>query len=256
MLSTRLHDFQSALRFLTVLRIPGWPERPFSMEHLAAGFPCFPLVGAALGLILATVTVLFGSFVPPLLLAACLTALLTLLTRGFHLDGLADLSDGVGGGATPERRLEIMKDSRTGAFGATAIALALLLKTAAFASLVAGDRLGFIVLAPVLARFAMVLAAHGSVYARERGLGKPFLEHMRPAHLKSAAFVAVGLALVLARAWAVPFMAVAVAVPLALRALSRRWLGGITGDVLGAVNEVTETLLLALGACIVYSLRY
>jgi adenosylcobinamide-GDP ribazoletransferase len=111
------------------------------------------------------------------------------------------------------------------------------------------------VLAPVLARFAMVVAANGAVYGRERGLGGPFLDHMRPEHLKAAILLAAALALVLAGLWAVPFFAVAVAVPVALRSFTRRWLGGITGDVLGAVNEVTETLLFALGACIVYGAR-
>lgn len=255
MVSTRIHDFQSALRFLTVLRIPRWPERPFSMEQLAAGFPYFPVVGAVLGGILAGAALVLRPFVPPLLLSACLAATLALLTRGLHLDGLADLADGVGGGATPERRLEIMKDSRSGAFGVIAIALALVMKTAALDALVSGNRPGLIVLAPVLARFAMVVAANGAVYARERGLGGPFLEHMRPEHLKVAILLAAVLALGFAGLWAVPFFAVAVAVPVALRSFTRRWLGGITGDVLGAVNEITETLLFALGACIVYGAR-
>jgi adenosylcobinamide-GDP ribazoletransferase len=188
-------------------------------------------------------------YIPHFLLAALITSSTVVLTRALHLDGLADLADGVGGGYTPERRLEIMKDSRIGAFGALALMIALILKTAAIHAILTDARLLFLLVIPSLGRYAMVVTAFRSPYARAAGgLGKPFLELMSSKHLIAATGLCFAIAFLLApgfACFAFPILFVTVAL---LRVLTLRWLGGVTGDVLGAVNEIAEVILLALAA--------
>lgn len=113
------------------------------------------------------------------MLAVLVAALLAFLTRGLHLDGLADVADGFGGGYTRERRLEIMKDSRTGPLGALALIFAVLFKVAALHTLIPAHCWTGMLLAPVLSRLAMVLGAYRMPHARKAGgLATPFLEAM------------------------------------------------------------------------------
>jgi adenosylcobinamide-GDP ribazoletransferase len=241
--------FTIAVSFLTIVRPPCTPSGEISPADLAKSFTWFPAVGFLLGLCSAAVAWQLQS-APPLLLAVVLTALLAILTRGLHLDGLADLADGIGGGYTPERRLEIMKDSRTGAFGALALIFAVLLKSAALYSLVLGHCWAGMILAPVVSRFAMVLGAYHMPYARSvGGLARPFLEHMDFQQLVGASLLSLVFLVFFSLKFAAIYLGIALACTGLLRLLSRRWLGGITGDVLGALNEITEVVLLAVSAC-------
>ena len=170
--------FTLAVSFLTLVRLPRTPSDDITPADLAGSFLWYPAVGLLLGACLVAAASLLQTG-PPLLIAVLLTALLAILTRGLHLDGLADLADGIGGGYTPERRLEIMKDSRTGAFGALALIFAVLLKSAALYTLVLAHCWSALLLAPVMSRFAMVLGAYQMPHARSSGgLARPFLDHM------------------------------------------------------------------------------
>lgn len=242
-------SFAFAFSFLTILPLPFSSSEAHAPSDLPRSFCFFPLVGLLLG----ACYVCFGYFgigyVPPFLLSAFITSLSVILTRALHLDGLADLADGVGGGYTPERRLEIMKDSRTGAFGAAAITLALILKTAALHAIISDARWLPLLVIPSLSRFAMVVAAFKGSYARPAGgLGKSFLEHMTLKHLVAAIFLSIFLSFIPAPGFALFAFPTLLATVALLRYLTSRWLGGITGDVLGAVNEITEILLLSLAA--------
>jgi adenosylcobinamide-GDP ribazoletransferase len=242
-------SFTIAVSFLTIFRLPHTPSQKITPSDLAGSFSWFPLVGLFLGLETAALAYLLQS-APPLLLAVLLTALLAILTRGLHLDGLADLADGIGGGYTPERRLEIMKDSRTGPFGALALIFVVLLKSAAMCPLVLGHCWSGILLAPALSRFAMVLAAYKMPYARSvEGLAKPFLEHMDFQQLLTASLLSAAFLVCFSPGLAIIFAGLVLACAGLLRSLARRCLGGMTGDVLGALNEITETVLLAASAC-------
>ncbi len=179
---------------------------------------------------------------------------MTLVTRGFHLDGLADLADGIGGAHTPERRLEIMKDSATGAFGALALVLAILLKTSAIYSLIVAKSWIALAVVPAMGRFAIVVSAYKSSCARTGGLAKSSIEYVTGGTVLAAASFAVVLTLLLVPRLAPAFLGAATLISLLVRALAQRSLGGITGDVLGAVNEITEVLLFTLSACLAYRL--
>jgi adenosylcobinamide-GDP ribazoletransferase len=242
-------QFAIAVSFLTLVRLPRTPAEDITPSDLAGSFSWFPVVGLLLGVCLVAVaSLLHGA--PPFLLAVLLTALLAILTRGLHLDGLADLADGIGGGYTRERRLEIMKDSRTGAFGALALIFAVLLKSTAIYTLLLGHCWSAMLVAPVMSRFAMVLGAYNMPHARSTGgLARPFLEQMDSQQLLGASLLSIAALVFLALKTAAFYLILAVACAGFLRVLARRWLGGMTGDVLGALNEITEIVLLAVAAC-------
>lgn len=241
----------TALSFLTIFRLPWSSAGELTALDLGRSFSWFPCIGLLLGGCSVALVMALSQFMPSLLLAAFATTLMAILTRALHLDGLADLADGLGGGYTPERRLEIMKDSRTGAFGALALALAVLLKVVALYAIILQNAFAPIVLAPVLGRYAMTLAAYGSPYARkEPGLGKPFLEGMTVRELTISSLLAIGFSLALVQREAIVYLTAAICVVALMRCLTRRTLGGITGDVLGATNEITEIIVLSIAACL------
>lgn len=241
--------FSTALTFLTLIPVPFSSPEPLPEPVLARSFSFFPLVGFVLGLCCYSLARVCFSWLPAGVLAVLITGAMALLTRALHLDGVADLADGLGGGYTPQRRLEIMKDSRTGAFGALALVLIVLLKYAALETLVQQQRWTPLILAPVFSRLAIVLAAYKSPYARASGgLGRPFLAHMTAREVLTALLLAMACSLPLHPTLALLSTVSALAAVLLLRALARRTLGGITGDVLGAVNEIVEALILVVGA--------
>jgi adenosylcobinamide-GDP ribazoletransferase len=244
--------FTIALSFLTIFRMPVSGE--ISPGDLGRCYACFPVVGLLVGLITCLMVLLLQAVMPPLLLAAWACAAMTFVTRGFHLDGLADLADGIGGGYTPERRLEIMKDCATGAFGALAMVLAILLKTSAVYSLIMAKSWIALAIVPAMSRFAIVVCAYKSPCPRTEGLAKSSIEFVTSGTLLAAASFAVVLTLLLVPKFAPAFIGAATLSALLVRALAHRLLGGVTGDVLGAVNEITEVLLFTLSACLAYRL--
>jgi adenosylcobinamide-GDP ribazoletransferase len=249
-----LSSFALALSFLTILRVPLLPSRTAGPKELAAGFVYFPAVGALLGGIWVVLAMALRTLLPHGVTAVLLTLVMALLTRGLHLDGLADLADGVGGGFTPERRLEIMKDSRIGTFGAAALILFLALKIVALHVLVQEHQWHALFLAPMLSRLGMVLGAYRSIYARpEGGLGKSFCEQLSfPQMLAALLITLAGMVLTSPILGALILLSLLACVG-ALRLASRRWLGGVTGDVLGAINEISEAVLLCLASAMAWN---
>ena len=160
-------------------------------------YACFPIVGLLVGLVTCLMVLLLQAVMPPLLLAAWACAFMAFVTRGFHLDGLADLADGFGGGYTPERRLEIMKDSATGAFGSLALVLAILLKTSAIYSLIMAKSWIALAIVPAVGRFAIVVSAYKSSCARTGGLAKSSIEYVTRGTVLAAASFAVVFTLLL-----------------------------------------------------------
>lgn len=242
-------SFATALSFLTVFRVPFSPHGEQTPVALARSLSFFPMVGLLLGTASLALAFLLLSVTPPLLSAAGITLFSVIATRAFHLDGLADFWDGLGGGYSRDRRLEIMKDSRTGTFGAAALSLAIALKIAALHALLVHRFGSPLLIVPAFSRLAMVLTAYKTTYARkEGGLGKPFLEHMTSREPRIAAALCVLFSTIMNPSYTALCLVVVLAFSQIMKRCSQRWFGGITGDVLGAVNEMTEIILYALGA--------
>jgi len=239
----------SALHTLTILPLPGdEAKRP------ADSLSWFPVVGALIGIVLWTVHQLITRLLPGTPASVTAVVIITggvLITRGLHLDGLADWADGTWGGWTPQRRLEIMKDSSLGTFGTVALILVLLGKTAALAALIARGEAAWIIAACIIARTAQVDLAFRYPYARpEGGTGGAFINGATRDHHRHALLTAFALILAFGLFSLRPLL-LAVTVLAAGRAFGhscQRNLGGITGDTLGAASELGETLVLILAA--------
>ncbi|MEW6595461.1 MAG: adenosylcobinamide-GDP ribazoletransferase [Thermodesulfobacteriota bacterium] len=231
-----------AISFLTILPIPA----PAGMESrdLTRSAAFFPLVGWILGgLLLLVAQGLIAMFGSGLTTALLLVAVLAWLTRGLHLDGLADLLDGLGGGSEPARRLAIMKDSGIGAFGVIGLILLLGLKASAVADLLPelfADNKMLLIMPLVAGRWAMVLLAWRGCYPREQGTGHAFVGQVGLAEVVVSSLFVVPLCLLGPAAILVLVASLLPAFFLYFKAT--RALGGITGDVLGASCELGETL--------------
>jgi len=241
-----LHDLRIALVFLT--RLPVRPAGPIGLRDLAGSVHLFPVVGALLGLagaLAALGAAILG--VPQLPAAALAVAVVVLLSGALHEDGMADTFDALGAGEDRERALRIMRDSRIGSWGAAALCLSLILRTAALAAAPSIAALAAaLVAAAAVSRAAMPVVMFFQPSARADGLAAEAGRPERERVLTGLA-VAVVLALVLLP----PFPALlallgagAVAALTAQR-LGRRF-GGCTGDTLGAVQQVAEIVFLLL----------
>lgn len=237
-------DMGMALGFLSRLRLPGQGTAIAAPEEVARSLAAFPIVGLILGTLQAAASWGLSFAFSAQLSALWVVALGTWLTRGLHLDGLADVADGVGGAYEPSRRLAIMKDSRVGTFGVLALIFGIGLKVFSVAGLLAAQRWSALILVPALSRCTMVLCTYKIPYARaEGGLGKAFLDHVGRRELVWAAVWAVTAAVALEGLSGVFLAGMALAAAVPLRRAAKRWIGGMTGDMLGAVNEVTEIAL-------------
>ncbi len=237
----------TAVQFLTRLPTPqldgfqpDWPVR-------AARY--FPLVGHLVGALAALVWVLALRIWSPPVAAILALAAGALLTGGFHEDGLADTADGLGGGSTPQRRLEIMKDSRIGSFGALALAGVLALRAGALASLGPSAGALALILAHGAGRAAAVIVMTATPYVGDVEGAKARPAGARPTWAEALCAAAWGLAALALLPWPQALAAAALALggALTLARVARRLIGGHTGDVLGAVEQVCEAAVL-LGA--------
>lgn len=237
-----MNSFFAALEFLTLFPCPDRAERPADELGRAAIF--FPLVGLLLGAILVVVDFLLSPFASPALTGAILIAILALLTGGLHLDALGDTFDGLGAGGDRQRILQVMDDSRTGAFGVIAIGLTLFLKIHALQSMDA-ERWRALLAAPVLGRWSMVLMGCRAAAAKP-GLGATFIEHLSARRIVAATLLTALAAAAILRAGGVVLMICLATLTLLCKHYFRRRLGGVTGDILGAVGEWSETSALVL----------
>jgi len=237
------------MRTLTILPTPG-----HDADNPASSLGWFPLVGLLLGGIIMLVLRALGALpvrVPLSLAALLVLAVGTLLTRGFHLDGLADWADGWWGGYDRERILAIMKDSHIGTFGVLALIFAILGKLLCYAALLSGGAYVWILLSFVLSRVGMVDLAVAHPYARaESGTAARFVQDARPLHWLLAVGLTVAI-LLLCPGLPVRHAAMGLLIALLVSRLfgmrCRKRIGGVTGDVLGAGSELIELTTLVLG---------
>jgi adenosylcobinamide-GDP ribazoletransferase len=248
-LGERLGELAAALRFLTRLPLPH--ADPVGGAVLAQSVWAFPLAGIAVGVIGAVVYALAHRVGLPPWPAAGLALAATLAATGaLHEDGLADTADGFGGGDTREAKLEIMRDARIGTYGVCALVLSLLLRTAALTSL---GRSGAVA-AALIAAHAAARAAIPVVMLVLRPARSDGLSYAAGQPAGTRAGVAAALGLIMLIACLGPIRAIIAAIVLVVAValvtrLSAAQIGGQTGDVLGAVEQVAEiaVLLVAVG---------
>ena len=244
-----LADILIALRFFSRLPVPTTRrEIALGAGGLAAAAAMVPLAGLVIGLVPAVVVVAAGALaLPPTVNAALAVAGAVLVTGALHEDALADCADGFGGGGTRERKLEIMRDSRIGTFGACAVGLSLIVRVAAIAAIVARDvplAAAMIVATAALSRTACLAPLYLLAPARSDGSGVA-AARIVPLAFALAVALAAGLALLPMAAGATlarcgVAMALAALAALAMTWLAARQIGGQTGDVAGATQQLAE----------------
>ena len=248
-----------ALSFLTLLPV-GLPNPTDAEVSRSRGW--YPVVGLLYGLALAGLLALYElatSFPPYTALSAGLIVItMAVANRFLHLDGLMDFCDGIWGGRTAERRLEIMRDSCVGSFGVAGCGCVLLVKyTALLTMMLSGWLMPALLLFPMLSRWTMTLLLTAFPYGRQQGLGSAFSGRPRPWLATALAFLTV-----LAAAWLIlGIVGLSVLAAVSLLSLSlgiwtvKRLDGGLTGDCYGAVNEIMEAVsLVAFVIWIAYAL--
>jgi adenosylcobinamide-GDP ribazoletransferase len=232
----------AATAFLT--RVPVGRFVEIDGRAVARSAPLYPLVGAAVGALSGAVVDVLAGPLPAWTAAATGVGLAVLLTGGMHLDALADTADALGG-TTRERRLEIMRDHAIGSFGASALVLVLVMEISLLAEL--GDRdlaLVSFAAAGALSRWSALPLAFALPYVRDNGQGLSLTNGISLSAVLLGLAVAAGIAALMLGSNAAVALGAAAAVALVLGLFYRRWLGGITGDALGAATALTQAACL------------
>jgi len=239
-----LTELRLAVSFLTI--IPVIDQRRTSEDAVTASFAWFPVVGCLIGIALAAEDWLLSYVFAQVIRSVLIIISLTVVTGAVHLDGLADTADALGAGRNRERALDILRDSRVGTFGASAIFFDLTLKILALSTLAGQRRYAALLFAPMLARWAMVTVASGLPYLRAQGSGSTLLDGKKFGNV--AGIISVFTLVIF---WTLGAMrpialatAVSIAIVFAMRSFYRRWLGGVTGDLIGACSELVEIAVL------------
>ena len=234
-----LNDLKVALAFLTRIPINHGPQ--ISLRRSAA---LFPLVGAFIGLIGGLVFYLSSAILPPLVSASISILVTVAITGAFHLDGLADICDGLIGGWNREERLKILKDSRHGTYGVAAISLQLILQVCLLSALSPRDGLFTLIVLHTLSRlvpiFLMLIPATsghdgmGASISREIGAKEPLV-----GSLITVLLIAPIMGLNFLLLSAILFLTLSIFALWVIRKI-----GGMVGDAFGAGEQISETMIL------------
>lgn len=237
-----MDNFLAALRFLTIIPLPG--KKGHDESAISGSPPFFPVIGLLTGLLAAGLSWLFWAWLAPLSAAVLSVIVLLVVSGGLHMDGLCDTADGFFSARPRARMLEIMRDSRVGAMGVMAIVLILALKIAALSVHSQDNIWPVVLLMPLAGRVSLLVLMAVLPYARPEG-GLATLFYKRPGKLAAIS----GVFLLLAVGWLVLGSAgliaggLAMGVVLSFAAYCRYKIGGATGDTLGAGCELAETAI-------------
>jgi adenosylcobinamide-GDP ribazoletransferase len=221
-------------------------RRDMAIQDPGRSMIWFPLVGLIIGAVLAGLDFLLASVLPDLPATALLLAAWVAITGGLHLDGFVDCCDGLLVAKPAEQRLAIMKDSRVGAFGLIGAICLLLVKFSALAALAPGDRPGWLLVVPTLSRWTMVWAAWRYPLARPDGFAAWFRQGLNWPQVVVAGITALLVAPLLGGLAGLATFAAVWLFSMLLALWVQRRIPGLTGDVYGAINELTEMVGLLL----------
>jgi len=236
-----LRSFEIALQFLTTFKVRVEPAP--SLQEAAQSAWAFPVVGGLIGIILAAAYFLLHEHLPSFLCAIVVVGLWAVITGGLHLDGWTDCCDALPASVSPERRFEILKDSRLGTFGAVGLVFLLAVKAGAVAQADFQPMLLFF--APLAGRAIMLLAVYRSHRGVE-GMGALFLTELDGRMVAWAAILGLGPAIF--GGWhAILAVGGAYLGALLFRRFAESRLNAVNGDVIGAICELSEALVLLIG---------
>lgn len=236
-----------ALQFLTRLPISIETVTP---AELSRSITWFPVIGLFIGGILILIAFAATVFQLPIPLTAALIILtLVIITGGLHLDGLADMCDGFYAGKNREQILSIMRDSHIGTMGVIGIMIVLLLKYNILLTLLENvsspkEKYYCLAITPMVSRWGMVIAAAISPYARNQGTTKAFMEQLKLKHGLIATLITLGVAFGLLNKYGLGLCFIGFIVVIIGVIYIKQKIGGVTGDTLGALNEILETITL------------
>jgi len=233
--------FWAALQFLTIFPTP--LRHKVTATTSGQSLTYFPLVGLILGAILLGLHYGLTLILPSSVVNALLITALVILTGAHHLDGFIDTCDGVIAGKSKKERLAIMSDTKVGAFGIVGVILLLLLK---YVSLSSAPILPALLLMSTLSRWAMVSIIFIYPYAKSSGMGLAFKQGATWQRLAIATTIAFIVAVAVLKWWGVVLMATLWLIVFGIASYFRSRLGGLTGDNYGAINEISEVLVLLL----------
>ena len=242
--SAELRAMAAAFTFMTRVPVGRWIAHDLSDLPRSAAW--FPLVGTTVGAVGAGVFLLGHQWWSPLVAALLSTAATVRITGAFHEDALADSLDGFGGGWTTEQVLTIMKDSRVGSYALVGMILALVLKCVLLADLGVQRAAMALLTAHTLGRCASVWLIAALPYVRPEAsgerpsAGRPFVDGVHRGRIFTAALTAIGVAVICLGIAGLIAITVALLLTVVSGRYFRRRIGGITGDALGAVNQLVE----------------
>ena len=242
-----------AWQFLTIIPLPSRliPETIPSVFALALRW--FPVVGFLLGLGLVAVNHILEPVFPPLVLNLIILSLYVVVTGGLHQDGLADTVDALAGGSTPERRLEIFRDSHIGALVVTGLVLSLGLRYAGLMALPSGMREFVLLCMPAVGRWSIVVGVWRVVYPRVEGLAASFIRTCSSVDVVVASMVmSIGIGAFFGPVAAVIVLCVGYLLVRCYVWWIARKIGGVTGDILGSINEGVEILFVLCAPILVF----
>ena len=242
-MNDRTGGFVGAVQFLTRV-----PVRTRAAPDLAPAVVWFPVVGGLIGAAVGGVAAGLGEVLPTTVAAAVAVLFGIALTGAFHEDGLADTADALVGGWTREQRLEILTDPRHGSYGVAALCGSIVVRVVAVAALAPAAAFGGLVAAHALGRGAAVVTMGFVPLAKPDGLGAGYARSVTGRRAAAAGLIAVAIAALATGWWIGPLAAAAAGAAMLVAHFAWRAIGGITGDVLGAIEQLAECAVLVVVA--------
>jgi adenosylcobinamide-GDP ribazoletransferase len=231
--------FFVALSFLTRI-----PIRHKHEPQVGAAAPWFPIVGVVVGAIVGAVAWGVSNLTTPLVGAAVAVLVGVLITGAFHEDGLADIADAFVGGWTTEQRLKILKDPLHGSYGVAAMCGSIVLRICALSAISPRDMFTAAIAAHCFARAGALALMLTTSLARHEGLGSDYVRSLRRSPAIVSLLVSLSLVIFLVGVWSIAVVGATIVGAATIRWWSNKKIGGITGDVLGAAEQLSEALIL------------